>query len=139
MTSKNKIGSIGTLETWRDALINNFHRNNHEVINEDFEIIKKDLDRLEKLEKENSALKSANAALETWSNVYSDNWKAVKERNEKLEKVIEIIKNRYITPEQVLSMEYEVYILDVVYIGILSKAIATLKEWNLLKEVFGCD
>lgn len=98
-------------------------------IEKELKIINQDLDRLEKLEEENKALKSDNTALEIWNDAYSADWNKFKERNEKLEKFASIVKE-FITIEKLNG--YDDDFITQVYSS--SKRISKEKA-DLVKEV----
>ena len=95
--------------------------------------------RIHKLEEQNKALKSDNTALEIWNDVYSADWNKVKERNEKLEKTIEFLKN-------VLGLSLD---KNKIMFWVVTKrkydsnnydyARITKEEYDLLKEVLQDD
>ena len=89
-----------------------------------------DLDRLEKLEKENQELKNKNSALELWDKCYT-------KENSKLKKAIEIIRDKNVNIVYIkIFKDYKLY--SQYYTG-SSKDILTNEEYELLKEVLECQ
>ncbi|MBE6123937.1 MAG: hypothetical protein E7184_00130 [Erysipelotrichaceae bacterium] len=133
MTSKEKIDSKGILETWKDTFINFFHKDNHKVINEDYEIIKNDLDRLEELEQEKLELSALVDKLQRKENKWYSKYS-------KLEKVIDFIKNYNFDIEDfIYHTTYEQYFnyYFTNYKCLISEEVPTEEQYNLVKEVFG--
>ena len=104
----------------------------YDVFSEEIEIIQKDLDRLEKLEKENQELKERYKHRAETSN---DLCKAVKQ----YEKVIDILENKIVN---ILILKYCIVKgggVETYNLHYKTEEKLTQEEYELLKEVFGND
>ena len=97
----------------------------HEVKKQKFEIIEKDLDRLEKLEKENQELKEKCRMLEENEEAVLTTLEISVQENTRLKKVIEIFR-KMCSLNNNKTLETEECFLRL-----------TEEEYELLKEVFG--
>ena len=97
------------------------------------EIIEKDLDKLEELQKENQELKFKNIALELWNDCYT-------KENAKLKKTIEILKNKKVNIFHIWALDdykqyKQYYFFDENH---TEKDMLTIEEFKFLKEVLEC-
>ena len=116
------------------------------VIKTEYEIIKKDLDKLEKLEEENEALKMGIESLHTdykelkqTSEFVIEKFKIsnknLTDENEKLKKVIEILKDKKVNIFHLYVFDtYKQYKEHYSFAGYNKKDILNEKEYDLLKE-----
>lgn len=92
-----------------------------------YKIIKQDLDRLEKLEKENKELRKS---IKSWN----ENGGNLLKENTKLKKAIEILKNKTVV---IVALKLSKDLND--YNRMTSFENLTQEEYELLKEVLGND
>ena len=95
-----------------------------------YDLVFKDLERLEKLEKENQELKNKNIALELWNDCYT-------KENVKLKKTIEILKNKKVNIFHIWALDdykqyKQYYFFDENH---TEKDMLTIEEFKFLKEV----
>lgn len=97
-------------------------KENEKVLKDYYKVVLQDLDRLEKLEKENQELKNKNNALEIWIECYT-------KENEKFKKAIDIIKTKKINIHLFISLLPRKYPCKGIY-GLLFNSIRD--EYNLI-------
>lgn len=101
--------------------------------NELYTIIEKDLDRLEKLEKENKVLREKVNHFKNIKNRYRRNEKFVEKENAKLKKTIEILKDKL----EITLYSHDEYFNPPMINGTEIFKNLTQEEYELLKEVLG--
>jgi DNA repair exonuclease SbcCD ATPase subunit len=111
-------------------------------IRDDYLIVKQDLERLEKLEKENQVLREKVNHFKNVKNRYRRNEKFVEKENTKLKKAIEILKEPVDSIEFITCDEEDCYGELCFYQkinGSISIPLKTKEEYILVKEILEND
>lgn len=100
-------------------------KENEKVLKDYYKVVLRDLNRLEKLEKENKELRKS---IKSWN----ENVGNLLKENTKLKKAIEIIKEKKVDIPKLLANDFNNYNALAVFFGFKQ---LTQEEYELLKEV----